>query len=99
MLSPCGLLCTDCEYLNQSCNGCDAVQGSPFWTLEIFPDKICPLYRCAIKEKEYDSCGQCPELPCRSFNELKDPDITMEQHIKSVEERVARLKGKYSLEK
>jgi len=42
----------------------------------------------------YNSCGQCSELPCNKFIDLKDPEISDEQHYKSIDERASRLKDK-----
>lgn len=92
ILSVCGLLCNECQYLN-NCQGCHIVKGSTFWAKDIMPDKICPLYTCAVVENRYDNCGQCGKLPCGKFNDLKDPNISEEQHKKSIEERAARLKN------
>ncbi len=91
-LSSCGLLCDKCEFYGNKCNGCHAVQGSTFWAKNMMPDKTCPLFKCA-KEKGYKSCGQCSELPCKTFLEMKDPNSTEEQHKKSIQERVERLKN------
>jgi hypothetical protein len=54
-------------------------------------DKLCPLYKCATIDKRYKNCGQCAELPCKKFTDLKDPNISNEQHHKSINERVSRL--------
>ena len=91
IISVCGLLCNECNYFGYKCQGCYSVQGETFWSKEVMPDKICPLYKCSRKESMYNNCGQCEELPCEKFVELKDPDISDEQHKKSINERVARL--------
>jgi hypothetical protein len=57
------------------------------------PDKVCPLYKCAILDKKYTSCGQCADLSCKLFKEMKDPNISEQEHIKAIGERVARLKN------
>jgi hypothetical protein len=93
ILSACGLLCNECNYyINNTCQGCHMVKGSTFWAQESMPDKICPLYKCAIIDKKYKNCGQCIELPCKKFTDLKDPNITDEQHIQSVNKRISRLR-------
>lgn len=92
IVSACGLVCSECEYYNKNCSGCHAVKGSTFWAKNAMPDKICPLYKCAVIDKNYDNCGHCSELPCGKFRDLKDPNISVEQHEKSITERVARLK-------
>lgn len=97
LISVCGLLCNTCDYFNKNCQGCLTVKGTTFWSKDAMPDGLCPLYKCAIIEKKYQSCGQCADLPCSLFTGLKDPNITDEQHKKSIAERVKRLKAiKYS---
>lgn len=91
VLSACGLLCNECDFKNQ-CNGCYKVKGRTFWAKEIMPNKTCPLFNCSVTERKFNSCGQCAELPCKKFTELKDPNITIEEHEKSINERIRRLK-------
>ena len=91
ILSTCGLLCNECDYFNNACQGCHAVKGATFWAKEM-PDKLCPLFKCSVIDRKYSSCGQCAELPCKKFTDLKDPNISEEQHVKSINERVARLR-------
>ncbi len=91
-LSVCGIDCSKCQYFNVSCNGCNAVEGSPFWAKEYFPNKICSLYECAVIKNRFKSCGDCNELPCKMYIELKDPNMSEEDHKKSITERVLRLK-------
>jgi hypothetical protein len=92
MLSACGLLCSECNFFNNACQGCHAVKGATFWAKEMMPDRICPLYKCSVIDKKFGNCGQCAELPCKKFIDLKDPNISDEQHIQSINERVSRLK-------
>ncbi|MFB3896161.1 MAG: DUF3795 domain-containing protein [bacterium] len=94
MVSVCGLQCDQCGFMGKSCQGCYQVKGQTFWAKEMMPDKVCPLYTCAVINKKYTSCGQCPDLPCKLFKDLKDPSISEDQHLKSINERVARLKHK-----
>jgi len=93
ILSVCGLICNDCEFLGKSCNGCVEVKGSTFWAQEMIPDKVCPLYNCAVNVKNYNHCGSCEELPCKLFLEMKDPDLSDEEHMESINVRVRRLRG------
>jgi len=90
-LSVCGLDCSKCQYFMVNCNGCKAVEGSTFWAKEFLPNKVCSLYECAVTNKGFNSCGDCKELPCKMFVELKDPNSTEEEHQKSIKERVIRL--------
>jgi hypothetical protein len=91
LLSVCGLLCDECEHFNQLCKGCYSVKGSTFWAKETMPDKICPIFKCSITDKRYTNCGQCSELPCRIFHELKDPSLSDNEHQKSIQDRTTRL--------
>ncbi len=92
IISVCGLLCNECNFITSTCKGCRAVKGRTFWAGEVMPDKTCPLYACAVIDRRYDTCGRCDELPCRKFYDLKDPNISEEQHKKSIGERVAQLR-------
>jgi hypothetical protein len=92
ILSACGLICDECEFYGKECNGCIAVKGQTFWAKEMMPDKSCPLFNCSVNSKGYRSCGNCEELPCKMFHEMKDPSSTDEEHRLSVVERVGRLK-------
>jgi hypothetical protein len=90
-VSVCGMLCGKCDF-KKTCPGCYTVKGSTFWAKEAMPDKTCPLYKCAVIEKKYRTCGQCSEVPCKKFIDLRDPNISVEQHKKSIDERVSRLR-------
>ena len=92
ILSACGLVCSDCEFFGSTCNGCHAVKGQTFWAKEHIPSKTCPLYDCSVNNRKYKDCGDCAELPCAMFREMKDPGSTDEQHLKGLTDRVARLK-------
>ena len=93
VLSACGLICDECEYYEKECNGCIAVSGQTFWAKEMMPNKTCPLFNCAVNEKGYRHCGDCAEVPCATFLNMKDPNSTEEEHQKSLKERVGRLKN------
>jgi len=93
-ISACGLKCTECQFFNNPCAGCYKVEGKTFWALEAMPKKVCTLYNCAVQERKYKSCGECIELPCKKFKDLKDPKITEEQHLAGIDKRVDLLKSK-----
>jgi len=93
LLSTCGLVCDECEFFNKTCTGCINVKGSTFWAKEMMPSKVCPMYDCAVNKKGFKDCGGCPELPCKLFLDMKDPDSTEEQHKASIGIRVGRLRG------
>jgi len=91
-LSACGLICSDCPFFNKECKGCYYVCGKPFWTAHATANGICPLYDCSVHKKALPNCGACVELPCKLFNELKDPNISEEEHQKSILQRVVNLR-------
>lgn len=88
----CGCICNECGYYPDTCRGCAAIQGKPFW-LEYTGDEKCGIYKCCIEERKLPHCGQCPELPCEQY-ELQDPTKTPEENA---EDRRQMLKVLYSL--
>jgi len=92
ILSACGLICDECEYFNNTCTGCINVKGSTFWAVEMLPDKVCPLYDCSVNRNSFRNCGDCGELPCKMFREMKDPSLSDEEHQKSIVTRVSALR-------
>ena len=93
ILSACGLICDECEFYNKTCTGCKNVKGSTFWAKEMMPSKVCPLYDCSVNTRNYKDCGDCAELPCKMFREMKDPNSTEEEHQKSLLTRVSLLRA------
>lgn len=93
IVSVCGLRCDQCEFYQKTCEGCKAVEGQTFWAKEMMPNKTCPLYDCSVHKKGYSHCGQCAELPCETFRNMKDPNSTEEEHRLGLIERAERLKG------
>jgi len=93
LYSACGLDCSTCSWYPHTCNGCISVKGSTFWARDAMPNKTCSLFGCAVNERGYNNCGGCSELPCKTFIEQKDPNISQEEHLASIKVRVARLKG------
>lgn len=91
-VSICGLVCDECPYFGAQCAGCRGVKGRTFWALEMMPNQVCALYECAISARGLHDCGDCAELPCPRFVELKDPSATEEQHQAALAKRVAVLK-------
>jgi hypothetical protein len=69
------------------------VKGQTYWALEHMPAKVCPLYDCSVNNKNYRDCGDCSEVPCQVFREMKDPNSTDEEHRQGLIDRVARLKN------
>ena len=54
--SRCGILCSQCEYLEQCGGGCTKM-SKPFW------GDSCPVKDCC-EGRGYEHCGQCSEFPC-----------------------------------
>lgn len=94
IISACGANCLECRFYKNLCSGCFNVKGQPFWTADIFEDKNCPLYKCSLNEKGLKHCGDCGDLPCNIFSEMKDPEMSDDEHKKSIDKRVKALKNK-----
>lgn len=92
-ISACGLICNDCHFFKNLCTGCFNVKGKPFWAKEATANGICQLFDCSVNQRGYRNCGDCIDLPCQMFLDLKDPNISQEEHEKSIEQRVKVLKG------
>jgi hypothetical protein len=92
ILSTCGLKCDECEFYNKTCAGCRNVKGATFWAVDMMPAKVCPLYHCAVKQRGFRDCGECPELPCATFLQMKDPATSDEDHQRMIGVRVSLLR-------
>lgn len=90
MINKCGLYCNQCYAFKKECPGCEQVSGKPFWT-EHIGGKPCPIYMCC-QSKNLVNCGECSELPCKIWYNLKDPSLSYEQHMESINKRVDALK-------
>ena len=91
MLCVCGASCDGCTYQESECiGGCEAQRGRVFWTKYINAD-VCSVYQC-VEENGYKNCGDCAKLPCETWFALKDPELSDEEHQKSIYDRVAKLK-------
>ncbi len=88
---PCGWQCSQCTHFNQGCAGCRQTGGKPFWTSE---DEIpiCPVYKCCVEKEGLEHCGLCPQLPCETFLNLRDPSMTDAEFQKSLTDRLAALR-------
>lgn len=92
-LNPCGILCDECNFYNNLCSGCRSQNGSPFWAKDHIEKGICPIYECSVNKYSFNNCGSCNKLPCSIFFELKDPNISEDEHKKSIADRVKKLKN------
>ena len=95
LLAPCGADCKGCEYAEKCGGSCYACQGKPFYVKE-FGFEVCAIYDCSVNKKGYKSCAQCQELPCQTFYDWRDPNMTDEAFEQSVNERVKTLKASVS---
>lgn len=91
LLSPCGIDCETCKDYG-ICGGCRAAKGKPFHIRD-YGMEICPHYDCAVNKWGYQTCGECPGLPCRLFYELVDPSVAEETQAAFIDERVRILKA------
>jgi len=87
----CGVYCGDCNFLGKECTGCGYVAGKPFWS-KMMPSKICPLYDCCRNKEDLEHCGLCDKFPCKTFLELRDPNMSDEEFIESLKTRQEALK-------
>lgn len=86
----CGIFCGECPFLGDQCAGCGAVAGKPFWTADM-PGGICPLHDCCRNRKELEHCGLCGDFPCRTFLDLRDPNMSDDEFQASLEARKNNL--------
>ncbi len=90
MIQACGANCEECPSFKKECAGCEKIKGKVYWAQYIGQD-ICPIYKCC-QDKFLGHCGDCAELPCKMWYEIKDPSYSYEEHIQSINERVRLLK-------
>jgi hypothetical protein len=91
-LSVCGCDCFECDhYKNSKCAGCSQIKGKVYWAGFVNAD-VCPVYACVVSDRGYRHCGECPDIPCKLWHDLKDPSHTDEQHETGIADRVKRLK-------
>ena len=65
--SRCGCICAGCEYKEvKGCKGCFEQEGNMFWG-------ECDLAKCCI-EKGYVHCGECPDIPCETMQNMAEDD-------------------------
>ena len=86
----CGIFCGDCIYLGKKCAGCGYVKGKPFWTAVLKMD-VCPLHDCCRNQKQLEHCGLCAEFPCKTFLELRDPNMSDDEFAASLSLRQNEL--------
>lgn len=91
-LGVCGCRCKECRLYPQECLGCHEIKGKACWLFQVGLE-VCDFYQCAVMERGYINCGECPEIPCDKFFRNKNPKWTVEEHQKIIKNRVQLLKG------
>ncbi|HWQ65615.1 MAG TPA: DUF3795 domain-containing protein [Methanospirillum sp.] len=86
----CGLWCDDCTHFEEECPGCSETGGCTFWT-EFVDIDACPVYSCCVEEKGLAHCGFCDKMPCDLYTRFRDPEMTEEDQIKSLENQRQEL--------
>ena len=90
LISCCGADCGACYWYGNRCKGCNAVCGKVFHA----PDgKECPIYECCRIQNGFHSCGECEKLPCDLILGTRDPKLSEEEFMMTVNERIRRLRG------
>jgi len=91
----CAVACVECNKIEElqknPCKGCNAEEGRIFWT-KLMGLEVCPIYSC-VKDKQLKHCGECAELPCNIYFDMKDPTFSEEQHQQGIKDRVENLKN------
>ena len=90
LISCCGSDCRACYCYGETCQGCNAVCGKVFHAPE---GKECPIYYCCRIKNGFHSCGECDKLPCDLILGTRDPSLSEENFMKTVDDRVKRLRG------
>ena len=91
-LTPCGFNCEECPVKEQCGEGCFACEGKPFY-IKDFGLETCLIYDCAVNQKGFKNCGECSELPCQIWYDWRDPEMTEEAHLQSINDRAELLKA------
>ena len=91
LISCCGSECSACYCYGKMCQGCNAACGKVFHAPE---GKACPIYECCRNQNGFASCGECAKLPCDLILGTRDPpSLSEEEFMKTVDERIKRLRG------
>ena len=90
LISCCGADCGACDCYGEMCKGCNAVCGKVFHAPA---EKACPVYDCCRIQHGFYSCGECEKLPCDLILGTRDPSLSEEEFMKTVDERITRLRG------
>ena len=89
-ISCCGADCGACYCYSKMCKGCSALCGKVFHAPA---GKACPVYDCCRIQNGFHSCGECEKLPCDLIMGTRDPRLSEEEFMKTIDERIKRLRG------
>lgn len=89
LISCCGSDCAACYCYGKMCQGCNVAYGKVFHAPE---GKECPIYACCRIQNVFSSCGECGKLPCGLILGTRDPNLSEEEFMQTVSDRVKRLR-------
>jgi hypothetical protein len=88
-ISVCGADCGECSCLKDKiCKGCNKSEGKVFHCPK---GEECGIYYCCVIDRGYESCLDCPDIPCDIWKKTRDPKLSDEEFEASIEERISRL--------
>ena len=88
-ISVCGADCAACKfYSDKVCKGCNECEGRVFHCPQ---GKECAIYHCCVNENFYESCIECPDIPCAVWKKTRDPNMSDSEFKASISERISRL--------
>ncbi|MCI8287297.1 MAG: hypothetical protein HFH89_06520 [Lachnospiraceae bacterium] len=88
-LTCCGTECAACDYYKSMCKGCNETSGKVFHTAS---GQSCSIYQCCVGKNKFSTCAECKKIPCEIWQATKDPGLSQEAFVASIQERVSRLK-------
>lgn len=91
IVSCCGVVCSQCEYHPQACDGCPVIEGKVFW-LQYTGGERCEIYDCCVRKRGLAHCGQCGELPCGRYDP-DDPTKSAEENRRVFEAQMTQLRA------
>jgi len=63
------------------------IKGQNFWIKETMKNKICPLFYCAVHQNSFKNCNECQQLPSKKLTELKNLNISTEEHLTELQKK------------
>ncbi|MBC2396246.1 DUF3795 domain-containing protein [Clostridium tetanomorphum] len=90
IISCCGVVCSECKFFLEDCEGCVGIKGKPFW-LKYIDEDICNIYDCCINERKLEHCGKCMDLPCERYFK-DDPTKSPEENAEDRRRQLEQLK-------